>query len=88
MKIDSSPSAAQTESPGSSWVRLADSYVHREPLKALASATALGFILPRLPLGAIVGGVVEVSLLVLRPALLVVGLATAIDFLRPKPNRK
>ena len=51
----------------------AEEYVRENPGQALLYAFVAGFILNRLPLGAIVRGFVRLSFLALRPAVLVYG---------------
>ncbi len=60
----------------------AEEFARREPAKAVVSALGVGFLLNRLPLGAIAGALVHISFTLLRPALLVIGLLKASEFLR------
>lgn len=51
----------------------AEEYVRENPGQALLYAFVAGYVLNRLPLGSILRGMVKLSLLALRPAMLVYG---------------
>jgi len=55
------------------FVGQAEEYVRENPGQALLYAFVAGFVLNRLPLGAILRGLVRVSFLALRPAMFVYG---------------
>lgn len=50
-----------------------EQFAREEPLKAVGAAFVGGLILTLLPVGALVGGVLRLSLSLLRPALLILG---------------
>jgi hypothetical protein len=52
-----------------------ETYVRENPVQSLAYAVLAGFVLNRLGLGRIVRGVVRLSLLALKPAILIYGAA-------------
>jgi hypothetical protein len=51
----------------------AEEYVREKPAQSLLIALLAGFILNRLPIGRLLGGVVRLLLFALKPALLVYG---------------
>jgi hypothetical protein len=55
------------------FVGQAEDYVRENPGQALLYAFVAGYVLNRLPLGAMVRGLARLSLLALRPAMLVYG---------------
>lgn len=50
-----------------------EEYVRENPGRSIAYALAAGFILNRLPLGRILGGVVRLAILAFKPAILAYG---------------
>jgi hypothetical protein len=54
-------------------VEEAEAYVREHPLRSMASAVVVGFILDRLPIGRIIGGIVRLLLIALKPAILIYG---------------
>src|SRR3954454_5012360 len=50
-----------------------ENYVRKSPGQALVYAFAAGYIFNRLPVGRLLGGVLRLSILALRPAVLVYG---------------
>jgi hypothetical protein len=50
-------------------------YVREKPTQSLLYAFAAGYILNRLPLGRVIGGVVRLLMLALRPAIVIYGAA-------------
>jgi hypothetical protein len=50
-----------------------EDFVRENPARALGYALAAGFILNRLPLGRILGGVVRLALVAFKPAILMYG---------------
>lgn len=76
--------APQTPPDAASWLNQADDFARLQPTKAVASAAGVGLLINLLPIGAIVGGLIAVSLALVRPALLILGLLKAVEFLRAK----
>ncbi len=58
--------------------------VHKDPLRAALFAAGGGFILSRLPLLAIFAGLVRLAFWLIRPALLVLGIAKIVELSRAK----
>ncbi len=54
--------------------------VRREPMRAVVLAFAGGFFLCLLPLGRLLGVLVKMSLLLLKPALLILGLVKLLEY--------
>jgi hypothetical protein len=54
--------------------------VRREPMRAVILAFAGGFFLCLLPLGRLLGVLIKMSLLLLKPALLILGLVKLIEY--------
>jgi hypothetical protein len=54
--------------------------VRREPMRAVVLAFAGGFFLCLLPLGRLLGVLIKVSLLLLKPALLILGLVKLVEY--------
>lgn len=50
-----------------------EEYVRQNPSQAVLSALAAGFVLRLLPLGAIIGALVRLALLAVRPAVFIYG---------------
>jgi hypothetical protein len=50
-----------------------EDYVRENPARSIAYAVVAGFILNRLPLGRILGGVVRLAMLAFKPAILAYG---------------
>ncbi len=63
-----------TSAPACKWLDQADDFTRREPAKAVVSAFSAGVLLNLLPIGAIVGAVVNIAFALARPALLFFGL--------------
>ncbi|HEX8371441.1 MAG TPA: hypothetical protein VF585_01570 [Chthoniobacterales bacterium] len=57
----------------------AEAYARQEPLKAIAYAAAGGYVLRILPVAAILGSVIRLVLMLLKPAALVYGAAKAYE---------
>lgn len=81
MNYSSAEVAAELPERGVQWVKErveavlgeTECYVRTKPTQSLLYAFAAGYILNRLPLGRILGGVVRLLLFALRPAILVYG---------------
>ncbi len=56
-----------------SFVSRTEQYAREEPLKAVGAAFVGGLVLTMLPVGGLVGGVLRLSLSLLKPALLILG---------------
>ena len=54
-------------------LRETEDYVRENPARALGYALAAGFVLNRLPLGRILGGVTRLALVAFKPAILMYG---------------
>jgi hypothetical protein len=54
--------------------------VRREPMKAVILAFAGGFFLCLLPVGKLLGVLIRISLLLLKPALLILGLVKLLEY--------
>jgi hypothetical protein len=54
--------------------------VRREPMRAVILAFAGGFFLCLLPLGRLLGVLIKMSLLMLKPALLILGLVKLVEY--------
>lgn len=50
-----------------------EKYVHENPGQALLYAFVAGYVLNRLPVGRVVGGLVRLSMFALKPAVLIYG---------------
>ena len=61
------------------WVMCAEKCAQREPLKCTVIAFLGGIVLTVLPVGAILGGVVRLALVAVRPALVVLGAIKVIE---------
>lgn len=59
-----------------------DHYIADQPTKAAATAVGVGFFLNFLPLGKIVGILVDIAFVLVRPLLLCFGLVKLYDFCR------
>jgi|ERR1700756_3153528 hypothetical protein len=59
-----------------------EAQIRREPMRAVALAFAGGFLLCLLPLGRLLGVLIKVSLLLLKPALLILGLVKLLEYSR------
>jgi hypothetical protein len=57
----------------SEYLTQAEEYVREKPAQSVLIALLAGFILNRLPVGRLLGGVVRLALFALKPALLVYG---------------
>jgi hypothetical protein len=69
----------QRSTPIDSWVEKVDDYARAEPMKAVASAFGAGFLLNLLPIGAIIGALVSIGMVLMRPAFLFLGLLKAFE---------
>jgi len=69
------------------WCQKTDDYARREPTRAVVSAFGLGVLLNFLPLRLIVSAIIGVFLLLLRPALLFLGLMKLTECVRSE-NKK
>lgn len=67
-----------------SFVDSLENEVHETPLRSAGLALGAGFLLSRLPVIAAVGLIVRVALSLIRPALLVLGVAKAYDLIRSR----
>jgi hypothetical protein len=67
-----------------------DDFTQREPIKAVATAAGLGFLLSFLPVGAILGRLIGASLVLVRPGLLLLGFLKAAEHFAasPSPSQK
>jgi uncharacterized protein YacL len=61
------------------WSKL-EEQIRREPTKAVLLALAGGFFLCLLPIGRLTGALVRVTLVLLRPALLVLGVIKLLEY--------
>jgi hypothetical protein len=59
-----------------------DRYIVEQPTKAAATAVGVGFFLNFLPLGKIVGALVDIAFVLVRPLLLCFGLVKLYDYCR------
>ena len=57
-----------------------EAQIRREPMRAVVLAFAGGFLLCLLPLGRLLGVLIRVSLLLLKPALLILGLVKLLEY--------
>jgi hypothetical protein len=57
-----------------------EAQIQREPIKAFVLAFAGGFLLCLLPLGKLLGVLIRVSLLLLKPALLILGMVKVLEY--------
>ncbi len=57
-------------------------YIADRPTKAAATAAGVGFLMTFLPLGKIVGMLIDVAFALVRPLLLCFGLAKVVDYCR------
>jgi hypothetical protein len=57
-----------------------EAQICREPMRAVVLAFAGGFFLCLLPLGRLLGVLIKVSLLLLKPALLILGLVKLLEY--------
>jgi hypothetical protein len=57
-----------------------EAQIRREPMKAFILAFAGGFLLCLLPLGKLLGVLIRMSLLLLKPALLILGLVKVLEY--------
>ncbi len=69
------------------WCQKTDDFARREPTRAVISAFGLGVLLNFLPLRLIVSAIIGVFLLLLRPALLFLGLMKLTECVRSE-NKK
>jgi len=83
MNQSSAEVAAELPERGVQWVKdqveavltEAESYVREKPAESLLFAFAAGYILNRLPLGRVLGGLLRLLIFALKPAILVYGAA-------------
>ena len=83
MNQSSGDVAAELPERGVQWVKdrveavldETESYVREKPAESLLFAFAAGYILNRLPLGRILGGLLRLLIFALKPAILVYGAA-------------
>ena len=61
------------------WSEL-EEQIRREPMKAVLLALAAGFFLCQLPIGRLTGVLVKVTLLLLKPALLILGIIKLLEY--------
>ncbi len=64
----------------------ADEYARNEPTTAVAGAFGAGLLLTLLPLGAMTGSLVRISLSFTRPVLLGLGLMKALELIRSRSH--
>jgi hypothetical protein len=57
-----------------------EAQIRREPMRAVILAFAGGFFLCLLPLGKLLGVLIRISLLLLKPALLIIGLVKVLEY--------
>ena len=57
-----------------------EAQIRREPIRAVILAFAGGFFLCLLPLGKLLGVLIRISLLLLKPALLIIGLVKVLEY--------
>ena len=60
-----------------------DQYITEQPTKAVAAAAGTGFLLTFLPVGKIVGMLINLAFALVRPLLLGFGLVKLFDYCRP-----
>ncbi len=70
------------------WLNEPDAFARREPTKAVVSAFGLGVLLNLLPIGAILGMVVDAAFALARPILLILGLLKIWDLCPGKKQSK
>ena len=83
MDQSSAEVAAELPERGVQWVKdrvetvlsETESYVREKPTESLLCAFAAGYILNRLPLGRVVGGLFRLLIFALKPAILIYGAA-------------
>jgi len=83
MKQSSAEVAAELPERGAQWVKdqieavltETESYVRKKPAESLLCAFAAGYILNRLPVGKVLGGLFRLLVFALKPAILVYGAA-------------
>ncbi len=73
----SSQGSAATYLNPSAWVKEAEDFARREPVKAVASAAGAGLLLHLLPIRAILGALLAIVFALARPLLLFLGLLKA-----------
>jgi hypothetical protein len=61
------------------WIEL-EEQIRREPMKAALLAFAAGFILCLLPLGRLLGVILRMALILLKPALLILGVVKLVEY--------
>lgn len=61
------------------WIEL-EEQIRREPMKAALLAFATGFILCLLPLGRLLGVILRIALILLKPALLILGVVKLVEY--------
>lgn len=64
-----------------------DQYITEQPTKAVAAAAGTGFLLTFLPVGKIVGMLIDLAFTLVRPLLLGLGLVKLFDSCRPAALR-
>lgn len=62
--------------------RCCEDAVRRSPLLAVACAATVGYLLQVLPLSRLVGGIIRLTLSLLKPALLIYGTAKVVEYVR------
>lgn len=70
------------------WQKQVDEFARREPGRAVATAFGLGVLINFLPLRLIFSAVVGIFLLLLRPALLFLGLLKLTELARSESKKK
>jgi len=65
-----------------------ESEVRSKRLPSAAAALIGTFLLSRLPVAAVIGSIVRAALSLVRPALLVLGIAKAIDLVRDRKRQE
>ncbi len=58
--------------------------IRQEPRKAVATAVVAGYLLRLIPVGAILGGVIRLLLVLARPAALILGAAKLYEFVQAR----
>lgn len=70
--------------PSLKFIDAAEKYVNQEPLKALGAACGMGIILNILPTRLMAGSASSLAVMLVRPALLTLGLLKALELIRTK----
>ncbi|HEX8295556.1 MAG TPA: hypothetical protein VF593_04615 [Chthoniobacteraceae bacterium] len=77
--LEPSPATSNSDARLEEWRVTAEKSIRQEPLKTAGIALGTGFLLSILPLGRIIGGILQMAFSLIRPALLVFGLIKLVE---------